>query len=361
MAVVGRPKAKLTITDEERRELKALLRRSSTPQALARRCEIVLACERIPSNEDVALEVGVSPHTVGKWRSRYIESRLEGLYDEPRVGAPRTVDDEAVALILKKTLEEKPRNATHWSTRLMAEEVGVSNFTVAKIWQAFGIQPHRSESFSLSNDPQFVEKVRDIVGLYMAPPDSALVLCVDEKSQMQALDRHQPLFPTMPTYAERRTHNYVRHGTTTLFSALDVATGRVIGKCFRRHRSKEFVKFLNLIEKSVPSDVDVHLVLDNYATHKTEQVKRWLLRHPRFHLHFTPTHSSWLNLVESFFSLLSRRKLKRGTHRSTLALEKDVRHFIDEHNSDPTPYVWTKSADEILANLRRYCETLGTR
>lgn len=355
MATMGRPKQALRLTAAERERLRRWTRRRSTPQALAQRARIVLRCERVSSNRDVADELGVHEHTVGKWRRRFLRDGLDGLLDEPRVGGPRKLSDDDVEAIVNKTLTSKPRTATHWTTRLMADEVGVSSSTVHRIWKAFGLQPHRTESFSLSKDPQFIEKVRDIVGLYMSPPDNALVLCVDEKSQIQALDRAQPALPMMFAHPERRTHHYVRHGTTSLFAALDIATGRVIGKCFRNHRAKEFLNFLRVIDESVPNHLDVHLVMDNYATHKTPAVQRWLLKRPRFHVHFTPTSSSWLNLVESFFSFLTKRVLKRGVHRSTRALEKDIRAFLDAHNDDPTPYVWTKSADEILSSLERYC------
>jgi transposase len=355
MVTMGRPKQALTLTDEERDTLRRWTRRRSTPQALAQRARIVLRCERVDSNRDVADELGVHEHTVGKWRRRFIRDGMDGLLDEPRVGGPRKVGDADVEAIVSKTLTSKPRSATHWTTRLMAKEVGVSPTTIHRVWKAFGLQPHRAESFSLSKDPQFVEKVRDIVGLYMSPPDNALVLCVDEKSQIQALDRAQPVLPMVLAHPERRTHHYARHGTTSLFAALDIATGRVIGKCFRNHRAKEFLAFLRVIDESVPADLAVHLVMDNYATHKTPAVKRWLLKRPRFHVHFTPTSSSWLNLVESFFSFLAKRILKRGVHRSTQALEKDIRTFLADHNDDPKPYVWTKSADEILSSLERYC------
>ena len=356
---MGRPKAKLEVNDGQRKQLESIVRRTSSAQSHVLRARIVLTSAKGLDNADVADRLGTTPQTVGKWRTRFIEDGLEGLFDAPRLGTPRSVDDEKVATAIRKTLDGKPKNATHWSTRTMAKQLGVSHMTVARIWRAFGLKPHRMDSFSLSSDPFFVEKVRDVVGLYMTPPDNALVLCVDEKSQMQALDRAQPMLPIRPTVSERQTDRYIRHGTTTLFAALDVATGRVIGKCFRRHRAKEFIAFLNEIDKSVPAELDLHLILDNYATHKTPDVKRWLLRHPRFQLHFTPTKSSWLNLVESFFSLLSRRRLKRGVHRSTLALEKDIRTFLDGHNEDPTPYVWTKSADQILQSLERYCADIA--
>lgn len=352
---VGRPKIKIELTEAERAQLKAVVRRRSSSQSLVRRARIVLLCAAGIDNCDVAERLGTSAQTVCKWRQRFREGRFEGLFDAPKSGAPRSIDDDLVATIIRKALKEKPKKATQWSTRLMAAETGISSSSVGRIWRAFGLKPHRLDTFSLSRDPFFVEKVRDIVGLYLRPPDNAVVLCVDEKSQIQALDRTQPILPMQPTVGERRTDRYIRHGTTTLFAALDIASGRVIGKCFRRHRATEFIKFLREVDKNVPAHLDVYAVLDNYATHKTPAVKRWLLRHPRFHLHFTPTSSSWLNLVESLFSLLARRRLKRGVHRSTRALEKDIRSFLDHTNEDPKPYVWTKSADEILENLRRYC------
>ncbi len=323
------------------------------------RAKIVLKCGTGIENQHVAEALGVGQKTVSKWRKRFVERRLDGLFDEPRVGRPRTVTDADVERVIDKTLHDSPRKGTHWSSRSLSKEIGMTQSAVARIWKAFGLRPDRAESFSLSKDPQFIEKVRDIVGLYMAPPENALVLCVDEKSQMQALDRTQPLLPMVPAHPERRTATYQRHGTTSLFAALDIATGRVIGKMYRRHRAEEFRKFLNEIDKAVPDDLDVHLVMDNYATHKTDSIKRWLLRHPRFHMHFTPTTSSWLNLVESFFSIVERDVTRRGVHKSTRALENDVRKFLDAHNDDPMPFKWTKTADQILDSLRRYCEHAG--
>lgn len=355
MTQLGRPKAQLILSDSEREDLRRYARGRKSSSALALRAKIVLKCATGMANVDVAEELGITNQTVGKWRARFIRNRLSGLLDEPRVGKPRKIGDDQIERIIDLTLHSKPKNATHWSTRAMASKVGVSRSKISEIWRAFGLQPHRSESFCLSKDPQFVEKVRDIVGLYMQPPGGALVLCVDEKSQIQALNRTQPLLPMTVGTAERKTSRYERHGTTSLFAALDIATGRVIGKCFRRHRTKEFLAFLKTIDGATPSDLDLHLVLDNYATHKAPPVQRWLLKHPRFHLHFTPTNASWLNLVESWFSILSRRKLKRGVHRSTLALEKDIRSHLDDNNADPKPFVWTKSADEILKNLAHYC------
>ncbi len=352
---MGRPKAALKLTDEERSELVRLTRRRTAGSALVERARIVLACAEGADNRDVAEKLGLSQPTVGKWRRRFVESRLAGLFDEPRVGRPRSITDEHVERIVDATLHEKPKASTHWSSRKLAEQLELSPSAVGRVWRAFGLRPDRTETFSLSKDPQFVEKVRDVVGLYMSPPDNALVLCVDEKSQIQALDRMQPLLPLLPTHPERRTNTYARHGTTSLFAALDIATGRVIGKTYRRHRSNEFRKFLDEIEAAVPPELDVHLVLDNYATHKTPEVQRWLTRRPRFHVHFTPTSSSWLNLVESFFSIVDRRVTHRGVHRSTNALEHDIRKFLDAHNSDPKPFIWTKTADQILDSLKRYC------
>lgn len=356
---MGRPKAKLELTDDERETLQRLSRRRKTGAATAMRARIILNCATGAENQAVAEELGVGQDMVGKWRKRFVTKRLDGLFDEPRVGRPRSVTDEDVEKVIDVTLHDRPKKGTHWSTRSLAKELGLTQSAVGRIWKAFGLRPDRAESFSLSKDPQFVEKVRDIVGLYMAPPENALVLCVDEKSQMQALDRTQPLLPMIPAHPERRTATYARHGTTSLFAALDIATGRVIGKTFRRHRSVEFCKFLNEIDKAVPPELDVHLVMDNYATHKTEKVKRWLLRRPRYHMHFTPTTSSWLNLVESFFSIVERDVTKRGVHRSTQSLEASVRLFLDAHNDDPKPFKWTKTADHILDKLRRYCERTG--
>lgn len=359
MSNMGRPKAELVLSDEEHAALEQMRRRTSIGAAMKLRASIVVLCAAGRDSIDVAEELGITPQTVGKWRRRFVDRRLEGLFDEPRVGRPRTVTDEHVQRVIETTLHEKPRASTHWTTRLLAKELKLTRDAVQRIWRAFGLKPHRSETFSLSKDPQFVEKVRDVVGLYMSPPDKAVVLCVDEKSQMQALDRSQPLLPMMPTQPERRTPTYIRHGTTSLFAALDVATGSVIGKTYRRHRAAEFVRFLDEIEAHVPEGFDVHLVMDNYATHKTDAVKRWLIRHPRYRVHFTPTSSSWLNLVESFFSMVERNVTRRGVHRSIHSLESSVRNFLDAHNNDPRPFVWTKSADAILENLRRYCDDVN--
>ena len=330
------------------------MRQRCTPQAWALRCRIILACAEGASNKDVAARLGSTPHAVGRWRARFITHRIAGLGDMPRSGGPRTVTDEQVAAVVTRTLESAPEKATHWSTRSMATEMGLSQSTVSRIWRAFGLQPHRSETFKLSTDPYFVDKVHDVVGLYLDPPERALVFCVDEKSQIQALDRSQPVLPMMPGVAQRVTHDYVRSGTTTLFAALEVATGKVIGSLHRRHRAEEFNKFLIKLDKQVPAGMDIHLVLDNYATHKTPAIKNWLLSHPRFHLHFTPTGSSWLNLVERWFAELTNKRIRRGVHKNVHALETDIRTWIAAWNTDPKPYVWTKTADEILERLAAY-------
>lgn len=351
----GKPTGRVILSPSERETLLGYTRRSKTAQALACRARIVLLSAEGSNDCQVAEALGINRLTVGRWRKRFLERRIDGLLDEPRPGAPRKLGDREVERLVTLTLESTPEDATHWSTRTLADRVGLSHMTVARIWRAFGLKPHRVETFKLSTDPLFVEKVRDIVGLYLAPPERALVLCADEKSQIQALDRSQPLLPMRPGQIERRTHDYVRHGTTTLFAALDVATGTVIGKCQRRHRAKEFRRFLDLIDDSLPADLDVHLIVDNYSTHKTPLIHRWLLRHPRFHLHFTPTGSSWINLVERWFAALTEKQIRRGIHRSTRELEQAIRHYLDTCNRNPRPFVWTKSADEILANLAKFC------
>src|SRR6266849_4566417 len=350
----GRPKVALILTDDERRRLDSLAHRSRSAPHVARRARIILACAEGRDSKVVARRLHVTPATVCKWRGRFVRDRLDGLYDEPRPGAPRTITDDQVEQVIIRTLETTPRGATHWSTRDMAKAVDLSRMAINRIWRAFGLQPHRSESFKLSNDPLLVDKVRDIVGLYLNPPEHAAVFCVDEKPQIQALSRSQPILPMLPGQAERRTHDYKRHGTTSLFAALDIATGSVIGKCWPRHRAIEFRKFLNQIDRAVPADVTVHLVLDNYATHKTKEIQAWFLRHPRYHLHFTPTHSSWLNQVERWFALLSQRQIKRGSHYSVRELESAILEFIDVHNEQPKPFVWTKSAEAILNSIGRF-------
>jgi transposase len=355
--VVPSPKlAPVELTDDERRALGAWVRRRKTAQSLALRSRIILACAGGWSNQSVADELGVSRDTVAKWRRRFLADRLEGLTDEPRPGRPRTIGDEKVEQVITTALEQAPPGGdTHWSTRSMARSAGVSQSTVSRIWRTFGLKPHIVQTWKLSTDPQFIEKVRDVVGLYMAPPQNALVLCVDEKSQIQALDRTAPCLPMLPTTPARMTHDYVRNGTTSLFAAFDLASGSVIAQSYRRHRHKEFLRFLRLIDDAVPADLDLHLVLDNYATHKTPEIHKWLLRHPRFHLHFTPTSSSWLNLVERWFAELTNRKLRRSAHRSVTELEADIRKWINEWNKEPRPFIWTKTADEILETLAVYC------
>jgi transposase len=352
----GRPKPMLKLTEEEDETLKRWARRPTTAQALAQRARIVLACATGKSNTDVAREMYLTKQCIGKWRSRFVSKRLDGLLDEPRPGAPRTISDAKVERTVTLTLESTPTAATHWSIRSMAKQCGLSRSTVQRIWRAFALQPHRSETFKLSTDPLFIEKVRDIVGLYLNPPERALVLCVDEKSQIQALDRTQPLLPMRPGQAERHTHDYKRHGTTSLFAALDAKTGKIIGQLHRRHRTSEFRNFLHTIEGNVPAKLQVHLILDNYATHKTALIHRWLAKHPRFHLHFTPTSGSWLNLVERWFALLTERQIKRGVHRSTQALENAINHYLKFTNENPKPFIWTKTADEILASVARFCQ-----
>jgi len=346
----------IVLTNEEREALERWARRPKTSQALALRARVVLACAEGRNNTDVGISLRVHRCMVGRWRSRFLEKRVDGLLDEPRPGAPRTISDADVERVIARTLESKPRDATHWSTRSMARELGMSQSAISRIWRAFSLQPHRAETFKLSSDPLFIEKVRDIVGLYLSPPDRAMVLSVDEKSQIQALDRTRPLLPLRPGQAERRTHDYVRHGTTSLFAALDVKTGKVIGECHRRHRAVEFRKFLDTIDAEVPPELDVHLVLDNLSTHKAPTIRRWLAKRPRFHLHFTPTSSSWINMVERWFGLLTERQLRRGVHRSTLALEAAIEAYITITNEQPKPFVWTKSADEILASVARFCQ-----
>jgi transposase len=359
MAARGTPLAELVVSDDEREILERWARRPTTAQALALRCRIVLACAEGLSNVEVADRLGVSRMTVGKWRSRFVSDRLDGLHDEPRPGGPRSIGDDDVERVIVKTLEETPRDATHWSTRSMAQAAGMSQSAVSRIWRAFGLKPHLVDTFKLSPDPLFIDKVRDIVGLYLNPPEAAVVLCVDEKSQIQALDRTAPVLPLIPGTPERRTHDYRRHGTTNLYAALDVASGHVITDMTPRHRAEEFRRFLNLIDHSVPADLDVHVIVDNNATHKTPAIQRWLLRHPRFTLHFTPTYSSWLNLVERWFAELTNRWLRRGTHRSTRELVASIRTWITNWNDEPKPFVWHKTADEILDTLANYCQRIS--
>ena len=352
---LGRPTDTVELSDDEREALLRYQRRATVSQSLASRARMVMLCAEGHTDTEVAKLVGVGADTVGRWRRRFIERRLQGLLDDERAGAPRKITDDIVEALVVATLESTPKGATHWSTRSMAEKIGISNSSVGRIWRALGLKPHRSQTFQLPTDPLFVEKVRDVVGLYMNPPDNAVVLCVDEKSQIQALNRTQPVLPLRPGQVERGTPEYQRNGTTTLFAALDKATGNVIGKCYPRHRAVEFRSFLNEIRRNVPPELDVHIIVDNYATHSAPSVKKWLANNPRFHFHFIPTHSSWLNQVEGWFSILTTRQLKRGSHLSVEELEAAIREFIDAWNEKPTPFQWTKSADRILANVARYC------
>src|SRR6202790_295987 len=351
----GRPLVPLTLSSEHREQLQSWSRRAKTAQALAMRARIVLLAADGLSNTDIARRQGCSLPTAGKWRQRFLDRGLDGLLDEPRPGTPRKLSDRHVERVLTRTLESQPEAATHWSTRDMAKACGLSQSTISRIWRAFSLAPHRAETFKLSRDPLFIDKVRDIVGLYLAPPERALVLCVDEKSQIQALDRTAPLLPLRPGQVERRTHDYARHGTTTLFAALDAKSGELIGQTQRRHRSVEFRNFLDTIEDNVPEELDVHMILDNYGTHKTQLIRDWAAKRPRFHFHFTPTSASWLNLVERWFALLTDKQLRRGVHRSTRALENAFHEYIRHSNSDPKPFLWHKTADQILDSVARFC------
>ena len=355
----GRPTPAIVLTAEERETLEQWARRPTTAQALAQRARIVLACATGKTNGHIAAAAGVTRQTVGRWRTRFARKRLNGLLDEPRPGAPRTIMDADVERVLRLTLESTPREATHWSTRAMAVRSGLSQSAISRIWRAFALQPHRVKTFKLSKDPLFIDKVRDIVGLYLSPPDKALVLCVDEKSQIQALDRTQPVLPMRPGQAERRSHDYTRHGTTTLFAALNAKSGEIIGEFHQRHRAREFRTFLDTLNDAVPPQLDVHLVVDNASTHKTALIHRWLARHPRFHVHFTPTGSSWINLVERWFAALTEKQIRRGVHRSTPELEAAIRRYIDLTNERPRPFVWTKTADEILTSVARFCHPIS--
>jgi transposase len=358
----GRPKVALILTADERQRLESLAHRSRSAPQVARRARIILACADGSDGKVVARRLHITPGTVSKWRGRFVQHRLDGLYDEPRPGAKRTITDEQVEQVIIRTLETTPRGATHWSTRGMAEAVGLSHMAISRIWHTFGLPPHRTETFKLSNDPLLIDKIRDIVGLYLHPPAHAVVFCVDEKPQIQALDRTQPLLPMRPGQVERRTHDYKRHGTTTLFAALNAKTSEVITQFHQRHRSAQFREFLDLIDAQVPRHLDVHIIMDNYSTHKTPLIRNWFAKRPRFHIHFTPTYASWLSLVERWFAELTMKQIRRGAFRSVPQLKTAIQAFIDAHQSNPKPFVWTKSADEILASIARFAErTAGAR
>jgi transposase len=356
MARTGRPAVVIELRDGEKEELERLSRRSRTNRDVSVRAKIVLALASGETGTSVGARLHVSKPTIVKWRKRFAEGRVEALYDEARPGAPRRIADEEIERAVVATLEEKPEGSTHWSSRILAEKLGMSQSSVSRIWRAFGLRPDRSGTFKLSPDPLLVEKVRDIVGVYAAAREGALVLCVDEKSQIQALERSQPVIPMQIGQEELRTHDYLRHGTTTLFAALNVATGGILGKCYGKHRSVEFLKFLDLVDAGVPKDLDVHVVMDNYGTHKTKTVQTWFLERPHYHVHFTPTYSSWLNQVERWFAILTQRAIKRGSHRSTRELEQAIREFIDAYNADPKPFVWVKTADDILSSIARFAQ-----
>jgi len=355
----GRPKKPLTLTSDERGQLESLAASRSLPHGLVRRAQIVLLSAEGMTNKAIARKLGVSAPTVGTWRSRYLEHGIQGLHDELRPGRPRTISDEQIAVLIRKTLKTKPTDATHWAVRSAAGETGISKSTVQRIWKAFGLQPHRQRHFKLSTDPFFVEKVRDIIGLYLNPPDNAMVLCVDEKSQIQALDRTQPMLPMGLGYAQGVTHDYVRHGTTTLFAALNIATGRIIGTCKHRHRHQEFLQFLREIDTNAPDELDVHLIIDNYATHKHAKVRRWLAARPRFHVHFTPTYASWINQVETWFNIITQKAIRRGTFTSVKQLVHRIHEFVEQYNKNSRPFVWVATADSIFQKLARLCQGIS--
>jgi putative transposase len=356
---LGRPKQPIVLLRENREQLMSIARSRSLPHGLVLRAQVVLLAADGVSNNAIASQLRLSPQSVCLWRKRYLSDGIPGLHDELKPGRPRTVSDEKVALVVRKTLNTKPKDGTHWTIRMIAKETRLSRATVHRIWHAFGLQPHRQKHFKLSTDPFFIEKVRDIVGLYLSPPENAVVLCVDEKSQIQALDRTQPMLPMGLGYAEGVTHDYVRHGTTTLFAALDIANGEVITQCKQRHRHQEFLHFLKQIEHEVPQKLDVHLVVDNYATHKHESIKRWLALHKRWHVHFTPTYSSWLNQVEIWFNLITQRAIRRGTFSSVKELIAKIELYVKEYNKHHKPFVWTATADSILAKIERLCQRIS--
>ncbi len=355
----GRPKTPIILSDQEQEQLRAMLNSRSLPHGLITRAQIVLMAAEGTTNNEISGEIGISPQMVCKWRQRYLEQGLSGLHEELRPGRPRSISDETVASLVRKTLNTKPKDGTHWTIRSIAKQTNLSHPTVHRIWRAFGLQPHRQHHFKLSTDPFFVEKVRDIVGLYLNPPDKAMVLCVDEKSQIQALDRTQPFLPMGLGYVEGVTHDYARHGTTTLFAALDISTGQVITRCKRRHRHQEYLEFLKHIETNVPASLDIHLVLDNYATHKHPKIKRWLALHPRYQVHYTPTYASWLNQVEIWFNLITQRAIRRGTFKSVKELITKIESFVHTYNRDTHPFAWTATADSILEKIKRLCQRIS--
>jgi putative transposase len=356
---IGRPLPPVELTPEMYKELQMMSRSRSLPQSLVERAKIILLAAEGINNTTIAQRLSLSNPTVGKWRHRFLQQGLMGLYDEPKPGGPRSISDEQVAALIRRTLKTKPLNGTHWSCRSLAAATKCSKSTIHRVWRAFGIQPHRQKNFQLSTDPLFVEKVRDIVGLYLNPPDKALVLCVDEKSQIQALDRMQPVLPMGLGYVEGVTHHYKRHGTTTLFAALDISSGQVITQCKSRHRNQEFLQFLKYVENNVPQELDIHLIVDNYATHKHEKVRRWLAARPRYHIHYTPTYTSWLNQVEIWFHIITQKAIRRGTFRSVKELVDKIKSFVDDYNGKSKPFMWTATADSILDKIARLCKNIS--
>lgn len=356
---MGRPAATITLTPTTEGELQSFARSRSLPSGLVQRARIVLACAEGKANQDIATQMDLTTATVSKWRNRFARQGLMGLYDEPRSGAPRSISDEQVAQLIRQTLQTKPAKGTQWSCRSMAEDTGLSKSTIQRVWSTFGVQPHRQKHFKISTDPFFVEKVRDIVGLYLNPPHNAMVLCVDEKSQVQALERTQRVLPMGLGYVEGVTHDYRRHGTTTLFAALDVATGEVLSQCKKRHRHQEFLSFLRHLDGNVPEDLDIHLIVDNYATHKHARIKRWLASRPRYHVHYTPTYASWLNQVEIWFNIITQQAIRRGSFRSVRQLIQRINEFVEQHNKDCAPFTWTATAESILAKVKRLCQRIS--
>lgn len=355
----GRPVTPIILSEEQKTQLQGLANSRSLPHGLVQRVQIVLACAAGEANSAIAKRMRLSNATVGKWRQRFLEHGIEGLHDELRAGRPRTHEDERVAEVINTALQTEPPDGTHWSVRSMEKHTGISKSTVQRWFNLFGVQPHRQRYFKLSNDPFFIEKVRDIVGLYLNPPDHAVVLCVDEKTQVQALNRTQPMLPMGLGYVEGVTHDYIRHGTTTLFAALDVATGEVITQCKRRHRHQEFLSFLRHIDANVPQDLDIHLIVDNYATHKHAKVKAWLAKRPRYHIHYTPTYASWLNQVERWFGIITQQAIRRGSFSSVKQLIKKIEHFVEHYNTNASPFAWTATAESILAKVQRLCSYIS--